>query len=232
MVRIVKSPEERRHEFIHAADELFREKGYYGTSIEDIIQRVGVAKGLFYYYFESKEDLVDAMIEHLWEETEEKLDRIVEDEGLTALEKFYLYGASRRESKSHQLHFIEVLQRERDSPLVQKMKEVGIRRTVPVMTRLIEQGVEEGVFDTEYPEEAAEFLIRGSEMVMTGLDGDAEVLARKFAADMDMWERVLGAEKGTFSRFIEEGRELMETISSRMRGYRTGDDETKRTRGE
>ena len=57
MMRISKSPQERKQEIIEAALELFMSQGYEKTSIAMIVERVGVAQGLFYYYFKSKEDV-------------------------------------------------------------------------------------------------------------------------------------------------------------------------------
>ena len=53
MARTVKDKEERRLEFIETAQRLFIENGYYATSIDDIVNEMGVAKGLFYHYFDS-----------------------------------------------------------------------------------------------------------------------------------------------------------------------------------
>jgi AcrR family transcriptional regulator len=63
MMRISKSPQERKAEIIEAALALFLENGYEGTSVSMIVSRVGVAQGLFYYYFKSKEDIFEAAME-------------------------------------------------------------------------------------------------------------------------------------------------------------------------
>ena len=55
MARIVKEADERRNEILDAAETLFTEKGYSKTTIIDILNQVGIAKGTFYYYFKSKE---------------------------------------------------------------------------------------------------------------------------------------------------------------------------------
>lgn len=61
MTRITKAPDERRMELFNAAQALFFTKGYEKTSVKDIVKQVGVAKGLFYYYFESKQALLEAL---------------------------------------------------------------------------------------------------------------------------------------------------------------------------
>ena len=63
MTRIVKEPEERRKELIDTAEQLFIAQGYEQTSISDIVREVNVSQGAFYYYFESKEDVLVAAME-------------------------------------------------------------------------------------------------------------------------------------------------------------------------
>jgi TetR/AcrR family transcriptional repressor of nem operon len=58
-----KPAEQRRAELLAAGQALFLVKGIAGTSLDDITQRAGVSKGLFYLYFPSKEDLVLALQE-------------------------------------------------------------------------------------------------------------------------------------------------------------------------
>ena len=65
MKRIVKDPDERRGELIACAQKLFYSKGYESTSVRDIVDEAGVAKGTFYYYFESKQAVLEAMIDEL-----------------------------------------------------------------------------------------------------------------------------------------------------------------------
>lgn len=62
-MRITKEPEVRRQEILDTALQLFGEKGYEKTSIADIARAIGVAQGLCYRYFPSKEALFDSAIE-------------------------------------------------------------------------------------------------------------------------------------------------------------------------
>ena len=58
-----KPAEQRRAELLAAGQALFLAKGIAATSLDDVTQRAGVSKGLFYLYFASKEDLVLALQE-------------------------------------------------------------------------------------------------------------------------------------------------------------------------
>lgn len=62
-MRITKEPEVRKQEILDTALKLFGEKGYEKTSIADIAKTIGVAQGLCYRYFPSKEALFDSAIE-------------------------------------------------------------------------------------------------------------------------------------------------------------------------
>lgn len=62
-MRITKEPEERKQEILDTAMRLFYEKGYEKTSIADIAKAIGVAQGLCYRYFPSKEALFDSAID-------------------------------------------------------------------------------------------------------------------------------------------------------------------------
>jgi len=62
-MRVVKKPEERRAEMVAAASKLFAHQGFVRTSVAEIVSAVDVAKGLFYYYFTTKDDMVKAVVE-------------------------------------------------------------------------------------------------------------------------------------------------------------------------
>lgn len=67
-MRTTKKPEERKEEIVQTAKRLFVERGYKRTQIKDIVGAVGVAQGLFYYYFKSKEDIFLACMETYFDE--------------------------------------------------------------------------------------------------------------------------------------------------------------------
>ena len=62
-MRVVKKPEERKAEMVAAAAKLFAQQGFVRTSVSEIVSAVDVAKGLFYYYFTTKDDMVKAVVE-------------------------------------------------------------------------------------------------------------------------------------------------------------------------
>lgn len=87
MTRIVKNPQDRKIEILNAALELFLRKGFEETSVHDIVNKIGVAQGTFYYYFKSKEDVVDAIIEVYIKEIIDAVTPVGKEEGLSVQEK-------------------------------------------------------------------------------------------------------------------------------------------------
>ena len=226
MARTVKRPEERRVEFLLTAQKLFIENGYYATSVDDIVGEMGVAKGLFYYYFKSKEDLVSQMVDLLWDGAKEDYLKIMDRDDLNALEKLMIYSSVRGEAKLQQTYLVEVLIKEPHSPLVQQLRDRGYEILTPIMGDIISQGVEEGFFDTEYPYEAAAFLIHGAESLLSIEIGDADAVIRAYVITLDIWERVLGAEKGTFMSLRDKHEDLMRTFAEAADRIETSNDIT------
>ena len=132
-MRITKEPEVRRQEIMDAALKLFGEKGYEKTSITDIAMAVGVAQGLCYRYFPTKEALFDSAIEQYadvlveqmvsFEKNENKtLRQIIEDMPLTMEErdtKYYPVFHGAENKKFHNQLTLKVC--ERLIPFVEKL---------------------------------------------------------------------------------------------------------------
>ena len=85
-MRVMKKPEERRAEMVAAASKLFAQQGFVRTSVAEIVSAVDVAKGLFYYYFTTKDDMVKAVVEGFTSFLGEQAMEIAGGEG-TAQEK-------------------------------------------------------------------------------------------------------------------------------------------------
>lgn len=214
MARTVKEHGERRREIVTTAEHLFYQKGYTQTSIRDIIDAVGIAKGTFYHYFDSKADLLDELIERILAQAAGLLQPIAADETLDPLTKlshfFEQLGNWKVERKDFVLDMMRVLYRDENVLLRTKM----IRRsteeiTIPMLNEIIRHGVGEGVFNVANPWETAEVVARmglaySESFAYVLLEGDANgdplpALERKTDAFERGIERVLGAPSGSLS---------------------------------
>lgn len=69
----MKQKQDAKSRIVDAAWQLFYDKGYHGTTIDDIIELSGTSKGSFYYYFNSKDELLNTLsviLDDFYEELE------------------------------------------------------------------------------------------------------------------------------------------------------------------
>lgn len=211
MVRIVKEHEERRNEILDAAQALFYSQGYDQTSIQDIINAVGIAKGTFYHYFGSKNALLNELIERMLHESIHLIKPIVDDAELDALEKLNSFFRDilvwKTEKKNLLLGILRAFYSDENVILRHKLAQAWSKDFAPLLGRIIRQGVAEGLFHTDYPdnvgpiilvitqwlsETSAKVLLQAGEHA-----GQLPLIERQAAAVQQATERVLGAPPGS-----------------------------------
>ena len=105
-MRIVKEHDERRNEIITIAEEFFLTKGFNKTTVNDILKRIGIAKGTFYHYFVSKEEVLDAVIGQIIDQEIMRAKEIQESDG-TALEKLISFLAQNTSESTHKEEIVQ-----------------------------------------------------------------------------------------------------------------------------
>lgn len=213
MPRVVKEEDyaARRKEILDVARQLVYTKGYEQMSIQDILDTMKISKGAFYHYFDSKQDLLDGLIERMLDDAEEILRPIVEDKNLSAIEKLRRYfdtsGRWKVAQKAFMLDLLRIWRADTNAILRQKQEAAAMKRIAPVLADIIRQGVAEGVFSTKYPDQFGSMLVglsRGFEDAVADLlltehpPPDAlEQLEAAVGAYSDSLERILGAPPGS-----------------------------------
>ncbi len=165
MARIAKKNSIRKNELMNAAEKLFYEKGYEKTSIAKIIDSVGVAKGTFYHYFKSKSDLLNQIIEREAGVSKQRLEEIVNEKKLNALEKINkTYSTSfnyRVNNKELFKMLLKVFYLNDDNILFSHKRNIkNIEVVGEAFTKIIVQGNEEKLFDVAEPSYTAEMIVR------------------------------------------------------------------------
>ncbi|HWR40237.1 MAG TPA: TetR/AcrR family transcriptional regulator, partial [Patescibacteria group bacterium] len=88
MARPPQDPQVRITEILNAAEPLFYSKGYHETAIADIAQKMGVAYGVVYYYFKSKEELLEALINRELSDFISKIKMTIRSKNIPKRNKF------------------------------------------------------------------------------------------------------------------------------------------------
>ncbi|MEK3864382.1 TetR/AcrR family transcriptional regulator [Paenibacillus sp. FSL H7-0716] len=199
-MRISKEAEERRNEILDTAEMLFFTKGYTKTTVNDILQAIGIAKGTFYYYFKSKEEVMDAVVLRFIDAGVAAAKQIAADPKLTVHEKLLQIIMAQKPDTDRKSQMIEQFHQADNAQLHQKSLVETILRLTPVLTEVIEQGIEEGLFHNPYPRETMEFLLITSQFLFDEgiFKWKPEEIIQKIRAFIYTMEITLGAEKGSF----------------------------------
>ncbi len=203
MVRTVKKPEERRKEIVSAARTLFLEQEYEKTSMQDVMQKVGIAKGTIYHYFKSKDELLDAVVSDIVGEYIARVKSSLEKLEGTAMQRMraLIESSSVAENQSE---LLEQMHRPGNIGLHARQLAAVFSQLAPLYAGVIEQGCKEGVFTSEHPLETAEFLLAGIQFLtdVGCYPCSHEDIQRRTRAIPALIEAQLRAPKGSFDFLV------------------------------
>lgn len=199
-MRISKEAEERRNEILDTAEMLFYAKGYARTTVNDILQEIGIAKGTFYYYFKSKEEVMDAVVMRYIDAGVDAARQIAADPKLSVHEKLLQIIMAQKPDTERKGQMIEQFHQAENAQLHQKSLTETILKLTPILTEVIEQGIQERLFHCPYPQATMEFLLIASQFMFDEgiFEWQPEEIIEKIQAFIYIMETTLGAEKGSF----------------------------------
>jgi AcrR family transcriptional regulator len=175
--------EDKRRLILDAAVRVFARKGYHTSRVGDIAEEAGVAHGLLYHYFRSKEELLETIFRETWRDVLDAV-RAVEETDETARDRLggvakILLRAWRRDPD-----LVRVLVREvtRGSHLQRRIDEID--QAFAGLERIIARGQEEGEFRADVDARMVSYVFYGAlEEILTGWvlgqlgDGDDQIAA-------------------------------------------------------
>ncbi|MCR2805768.1 TetR/AcrR family transcriptional regulator [Paenibacillus soyae] len=156
-----KYPEETINQILTVALNLFIQKGYEQTSIQDIINELGgLTKGAIYHHFKSKEEIMQGVIDHLFKDVDEMLSGVRDDKELNGLEKLRKISRVSLSNPAQDELAAATPNLLRNPKLLAAQIEHMIEKAIPVYIQpIIEQGMRDGSIRTEYPRELSEVLL-------------------------------------------------------------------------
>jgi AcrR family transcriptional regulator len=219
MPRVRKDADVRRNELLDVVLGLCVSQGFESLSIEQITGAAGVAKGTFYYYFESKQDVLEQLVARFGEEHINFVDAEMNNVGGSALQKLRAMAAvSTKAWESPELGaampFLMSLYDEQNYVVRQRVYSTWFERSRPLYTALVEQGALEGAFDVADPVATTDILLtialdganRTWEQSLSISDPAmrTDYLMRAARASLVAQERVLGIPAGTMGPGVVE----------------------------
>lgn len=188
-----KYPEETVNKILDVSMQLFLEKGYEHTSIQDIVNHLGgLSKGAIYHHFKSKEDILDGVMNKLYQNNDNELDhlRLLEkDSSMTGLQKLQALFTTALESP-RQDDMFQMAPDFLKNPQMLAMQIEGIyTESVPHFVQpIIEEGIADGSIKTDYPKELAEMILLLINIWLIPLvhDEDPSSITNRFALFQEM----------------------------------------------
>ncbi len=201
----------KRTEILDATWRLMYSKGYDQITIKDVIDELKISKGAFYHYFGSKQDLLEALLERLGQQSELIFAQMAHEPGLPTLSRlqrsFDSIGRWKVAQKANLLSLLRSWYVDENAVVRLRVQATMLAHTGPLLGELITQGVAEGELTTAFPDLAGTIVISllmslgdaFAKMLLTPTpQPDALLVAEHVvAAYNDALERVLGAQPGS-----------------------------------
>ncbi|AZV56937.1 TetR/AcrR family transcriptional regulator [Clostridium sp. AWRP] len=173
-------------------------------SVSDIAKKAGIGKGSIYYYFKSKEEIFDALVERIYNEIIDKCKILIDNAQVNAIEKLSLFIQNYRSSR--RLSSIDTyLHQQHNAAIHQKSLAKILSSLSPIIADIIKQGVDEKLFQCDKPEETAEIILSTYCFLFDPgiFSWTHEQVYNKTKALADLLERGLMAPKGSMKFLCE-----------------------------
>ncbi len=197
--RIVKKATERRADIVNAARSLFLSKDYEKTTMQDVMESLGIAKGTIYHYFDSKEELLEAVVKDIVDKNFEEMQMRLKQINGNALEKIQALAETGSIAEDNK-PILEQLHKPGNETLHLRLLVETLAKQAPLYASLIQQGCSEGIFKTDSSLECAELILSGIQfMTDTGIyPWKPEDIARRISAFPKLIEQLLQAPPNSF----------------------------------
>jgi len=200
MARITKDPQVRIAEIIDAAEMLFNTHGYQETQVSDIVKAVGVAQGTFYYYFKSKEEVVEAIVRRTMDRILAAIVDVCAETDIDAPQKMSkVVQITINSARNHDGLLFEYLFDDCNLHILDKIGRQASELFVRPLKKIIVEGIEQGAFKIIYSEPIAEFILAIIQVVIDSLYNkeSPECQAQRLEIAQKLIEVTLESKKGS-----------------------------------
>ena len=193
----MKKGERRKQELLQIAYRMFISRGYENTSVDEIIAEADIAKGTYYYYFETKEQMLEEVIGMMIDQEMETASRILQAE-IPVPQKIIGMISSLRPTQEESPIEGALMQPE-NIVMHEKIRKKIVEMAVPLLSKVVEEGIAQGIFACDNIAERVRMLL----VISSSTFDEGCFTERDIEVFIDMTEKLLGAESGTMG-FIRE----------------------------
>ena len=207
----------RRDAFVDVAERLIQTKGYERMSIQDVLDAADASRGAFYHYFDSKEALLEAVLDRMVDQATDRIAPVLDDPGLAAPDKlrrvFSGIAAYKADQMDLVLAILEVWLSDHNAIARERLRRRQATALAAILDRIVGQGIRDGDFHVDDPEHVGAVLVAlqqgagdaASRLYLGRRDGSVsfDEVVRALDAYRVAFERVLGARSGSLT-FVDE----------------------------
>ena len=193
----MKKGERRKQELLQIAYRMFISRGYENTSVDEIIEEADIAKGTYYYYFETKEQMLEEVIGMMIDQEMEAAGRILQAE-IPVPQKIIGMISSLRPTQEERPIEGALMQPE-NIVMHEKIRKKIVEMAVPLLSKVVEEGIGQGIFACDNIAERVRMLL----VISSSTFDEGCYTERDIEVFIDMTDKLLGAESGTMG-FIRE----------------------------
>lgn len=189
----MKKGEKRKQELLKIAYDMFLTQGYENTSVDEIIEKAQIAKGTYYYHFQSKEQMLEEVIDMMIDSEREMAQQIIASD-IPVPQKIVGIIASMKPTEAEETIKDTLFQPE-NVLMHHKVRNKLIGTLTPLISQVVEEGVDEGIFECDKIPERVKMLL----IISDGTFNEGTFTENDVSVFIDMTEKLLGSEKGAMS---------------------------------
>jgi AcrR family transcriptional regulator len=173
--------------------------------VNDILKIVDIAKGTFYYYFASKEEVLEAIILNIVEEGARKAEKILSDKSIPLVNRIMMAIMAQSPEFEGSGEIAEELHKVENTKLERLYLKEMLKRMTPVLQETVLEGIDQDIFHMEYPMECTESILLLGHMMFDCdvFEWKKEDYPKKIQAFLCNAERILGTKKGELQGFLQ-----------------------------
>lgn len=203
-MRITKEYDERRNEILDTAERLFHTKGYEKSTVNDILKEIAIAKGTFYHYFKSKEEVLDAIVSRYTDIVISRANEILKNDDISSGEKLLHTFMAMQITNQVGSEMLEEMHKTENALLHQKTLNQMVTVMAPILAKIVEEGVERKAWSCRYPLQYMQIFLASS-LTLTDegifeLDGNLQMML--MSALISMLEKMLEVPEDSFMQLF------------------------------
>ena len=181
---------ERKKQLLQIAYRMFLNKGYDNTSVDEIIKEASIAKGTYYYYFESKEAMLEEVINMMIDEEVVSAQTYL-DMPISIPQKLVGVISSLR-PKVDEKEIENTLNKKENILMHEKINDRIIAEAIPLLEQVVIEGIEKGIFHCNHIKERIKMLLIMSNEIFDSYDFNI----KEVEVFIDTAEKMLGTKEG------------------------------------